>query len=236
MIRVAAADADLARELGLPHGNAELTLERVDGRLQLRDTRLGAPGPIYADFQSAAAESRRQAGKGLLLAKAVGVRKDHKPRVLDATAGLGRDSYALAALGCEVTAVERSPIIAALLKDALQRAQGDPAVARIVLIEGDARDVMQAGAFEVVYLDPMFPERRKSAKVKKEMQYMQALLGEDDGRELFEHAVKCATRRVTVKRPAHAPALGQNPTHQYKGKSVRFDVYMVRGGGNRNDQ
>lgn len=225
MKRVACADASLARALKLPDGSADLLLEYAQGRLQLRDTQPGAPGPIYADFQSAAIDSRRKAGKGLLLAKAVGARRGLQ--VLDATAGLGRDAYTLAALGCDVTAVERSEVIAALLQDALQRAQGDPIVARIKLIVGDAREVMQAGAFEVVYLDPMFPERRKSAKVKKEMQYMQALLGEEDGSDLLEPAMRCATSRVVAKRPAHAPALGPNPAHQYKGKSVRFDVYLV---------
>ncbi|MBX3461518.1 MAG: class I SAM-dependent methyltransferase [Planctomycetes bacterium] len=230
MIRPACSDPALAQALGLATGGSVLVLEYAAGRLQLRDTRHGAPGPIFADFASLAAENRRKAGKGLLLAKAVGIRKQPS-QVLDATAGLGRDAYALAALGCDVTAVERSPVVAALLQDALTRAAGDPAVARIRLVVGDARDAMQRARYEVVYLDPMFPERRKSAKVKKEMQYMQALLGDDSADDLLAPALACATRRVVVKRPVHAPTLAPapKPSHVFKGKSVRFDVYAVAG-------
>jgi 16S rRNA (guanine1516-N2)-methyltransferase len=227
MTRVASSDPALAQRLGIPCGEGDLMVEFAAGRLQLRDTRQGAPGPVWADFESAAIETRREAGRGLLLAKAVGVKKGVMPTVLDATAGLGRDAYTLAALGCEVTAAERSGVVAALLADAIDRSAGDPAVQRIALHVGDAREIMETQQFEVVYLDPMFPERRKSAQVKKEMQYMQALLGKEDGAELFEPALQCATRRVVVKRPIHAPRIAETPapTHVLKGKSVRFDVY-----------
>ncbi len=230
MTRVSALDPELGLRLGIAIGEADIVVEYANGRLQLRDTRPGAPGPVWADFESVAIETRREAGRGLLLAKAIGVKKGVLPQVLDATAGLGRDAYTLAALGCEVTAVERSTVVAALLADALERATGDPAAARIALHTRDACAVMGQRMFEVIYLDPMFPERRKSAKVKKEMQYMQALLGDEDGAELFEPALQCATRRVVVKRPIHAPPLAAspNPTHVLKGKSVRFDVYTRR--------
>lgn len=228
MSRVACADPELASALGLPQGQADFVLEYVAGVLHLRDTRPGAPGPICADFASQAAENRRKAGRGLLLAKAIGVKPSQQLSVLDATAGLGRDSYALASLHCSVTAVERSPVVAALLRDALYRASQDPAVARISLLLADAREQMQAARYDVVYLDPMFPDRRKSAKVKKEMQYMQELLGQDDGSELLAPALQAATRRVVVKRPVHAPQLHSvaQPSHVHKGKSVRFDVYL----------
>jgi 16S rRNA (guanine1516-N2)-methyltransferase len=227
MTRVAASDTALAQRLGIPCGDADLVVEFAAGRLQLRDTRPGAPGPVWADFESAGIETRREAGRGLLLAKAIGVKKGVLPTVLDATAGLGRDAYTLAALGCDVTAVERSAVVAALLADAIDRSAGDPAAERITLHVGDARDITGTRKFEVVYLDPMFPERRKSAQVKKEMQYMQALLGDEDGAELFEPALQCARRRVVVKRPIHAPLLAASPapSHVLKGKSVRFDVY-----------
>ncbi|MBK8205202.1 MAG: class I SAM-dependent methyltransferase [Planctomycetes bacterium] len=228
MSRVACADPALAGALGLPHGQADFVLEYIDGALHLRDTRPGAPGPICADFESRVAENRRKAGRGLLLAKAIGVKPGQQLSVLDATAGLGRDSYALAALHCSVTAVERSPVVAALLRDALYRSSQDPAVARISLLLADARDQMQTARYDVVYLDPMFPDRRKSAKVKKEMQYMQELLGPEDGSDLLEPALQAATRRVVVKRPVHAPRLpsAAQPAHVHKGKSVRFDVYL----------
>ncbi|MCG3182285.1 MAG: Ribosomal RNA small subunit methyltransferase J [Planctomycetes bacterium] len=224
--RVSAAEPGLADALKLPlDPHAYFVLEHAHGRLQLRDTRQGAPGPLCVDFDSVDAERRRDAGRQLPLARAVGVKGDARPRVLDATAGLGRDAYTLAALGCEVTAVERSPLIAALLRDGLERA-----ACELRLVVGDACDYM-AGLDEserpdVVYLDPMFPERRKSAAVKKEMRYMQELLGPDDADALFAAALKCAKQRVVVKRPAHAPQLAK-PNHTLEGKTVRFDVYVV---------
>lgn len=224
--RVAAAEPALAAALNLPlDPHAEFVLEHAHGRLQLRDTREGAPGPLYVDFVSADAERRRDAGRQLPLARAVGVKGDARPSVLDATAGLGRDAFTLAALGCDVTGVERSPIIAALLRDGLERA-----ACRLRLVVGDAREFM-AGLAEdarpdVVYLDPMFPERRKSAAVKKELQYLQELLGPDDAQALFAAALKCARQRVVVKRPVHAPELAR-PNHTLEGKTVRFDVYLV---------
>jgi len=224
--RVAAAEPELAASMHLPlDSHADFVLEHAQGRLQLRDTREGAPGPLRVDFDSVDAERRREAGRQLPLARAIGVKGDARPRVLDATAGLGRDAYTLAALGCQVTAVERSPLIAALLRDGLERA-----ACKLRLVVGDACEFM-AGLDEserpdVVSLDPMFPERRKSAAVKKEMQYMQELLGPDDARALFEAALKCAKQRVVVKRPAHAPQLA-TPNHTLEGKTVRFDVYVV---------
>jgi 16S rRNA (guanine1516-N2)-methyltransferase len=224
--RVAAAEEGLAKELHLPlDPDSEFILEHAQGRLQLRDTREGAPGPLYVDFASAGAARRRDAGRRLPLARAVGVKGDVRPSVLDATAGLGRDAYALHALGCHVTAVERSPLIAALLRDGLARAG-----AKLPVIVADACDCMAALAEnarpDVVYLDPMFPERRKSAAVRKEMQYMQLLLGPDDAEALFVAALRCARQRVVVKRPAHAPQLGR-PNHTLEGRTVRFDVYVV---------
>ncbi|MCB9895312.1 MAG: class I SAM-dependent methyltransferase [Planctomycetes bacterium] len=224
--RIGAAEPELAQALGLPlDTQSDFVLEHANGRLQLRDTREGAPGPIYVDFGSHDAARRRDAGRQLPLARAVGVKGDARPFVLDATAGLGRDACTLAALGCRVIAVERSPVIAALLRDGLERAGS-----ALELVTGDACEYMAALADadrpDVVYLDPMFPERRKSAAVKKEMQYMQELLGADDADALFAAAMSCAGKRVVVKRPVHAPELAP-PNHKIEGKTVRFDVYVV---------
>jgi 16S rRNA (guanine1516-N2)-methyltransferase len=223
--RVGSADAILAKHLGLSRGaGAEFVLESVYGRLQLRDTRDGAPGPLFVDLAAPDAARRRDAGRQLPLARAVGVKRDHAPTVLDATAGLGRDAYTLVALGCKVTAIERSPVVAALLQDGLERVR-----ATMPLLVGDAIEHMRTinPRPEVVYLDPMFPARGKSAAVKKEMQYMQALLDEDDPAPLLEAALKCATKRVVIKRPIHAPNVGAKPNHTFEGKTVRFDVYVV---------
>lgn len=175
------------------------------------------------------------------LLKAVGIRKGdpYRPRVLDATAGYGEDAWLLAAAGCRVTAVERQPAMAALLRDALARAAAvRPDVAgRIEVVEGDsgawlrrAADAKPQAAVAVVYLDPMFPDphKRKTAE-RKPMKVLRALAGADDDADaLLTTALAAATRRVVVKRPSKAPPLaGRLPTVSHPGKSLRFDVYAA---------
>ncbi|PKN78511.1 MAG: hypothetical protein CVU47_12150 [Chloroflexi bacterium HGW-Chloroflexi-9] len=162
-------------------------------------------------------------------------------RVLDATAGLGRDSVIAALLGCTVIACERSPVVAWLLRDGLERAAAEPAlavaVARITLHAADAREVMaglsEADRPDVVIVDPMFPERRKAALVKKEMQLLHRLLGADEEPEaLLAAALRCTSRRVVVKRPGDAPPLeGPRPDLVIPGKTARYDIYLAHAGG-----
>lgn len=197
-----------------------LVLEHLHGRLQLRDTRDGAPGPLYVDFSAPEVRRRIADGRKLPLARAVKVADGLD--VLDVTAGLGRDAYVLHALGCRVTALERNETVAALLRDGLARAACDMPVHTV-----DAIEYIRSHKADVVCLDPMFPERRKSAAVGKEMQYMQLLIGEadDDAEALLAAALACARLRVVLKRPVHAPVIGR-PNHTHDGKTVRFDVYL----------
>ena len=161
------------------------------------------------------------------------------PRAVDATAGLGEDSLLLAAAGFEVLMVESDPVIAALLEDALRRAARMPgladAVARMRLVEGDSREVLrymgEAGeAPEVVYLDPMFPERRKSAAVKKKFQLIHCLerpCPDDEQVALLRCALAAGPRKVVVKRPAKGPCLaGVKPSYSLAGKAVRYDCIV----------
>ncbi|MEZ5523826.1 MAG: class I SAM-dependent methyltransferase [Pseudomonadales bacterium] len=199
-----------------------------------------APNPVRVDFVggSLGFRGKRSPHTRELVAKAVGAKQGHLPDVLDATAGLGRDAFVLASLGCQVKMIERSPVVNLLLRDAIQRGQADPytadVVARMQLIEADAVDYLASHAAElrpeVVYLDPMFPERSKSASVKKEMQILQQLLGADlDTVQLFEQALRVATDRVVVKRPRIAPLISEmKPHHVVEGKASRFDVYHVK--------
>src|SRR5207244_630604 len=129
-----------------------------------------------------------------------------KPTLIDATAGWGRDSFILASLGFQVTMLERSPIVYALLKDGLRRAREDVMILnvidRLTLINTDAINWMTSHQATIVYLDPMFPPRQKAASVKKEMVILQDLLGKDeDAERLFEAALACANERIVVKRP-----------------------------------
>jgi 16S rRNA (guanine1516-N2)-methyltransferase len=229
-----------ARRLGLPlgeHGSHRLQLG-PDG-LQLVCTGLGAPGPVRVDFARGAAAHRRLfgGGKGQMIARAVGVLPGVRPRVLDATAGLGRDAFVLAGLGCELTLIERHPLLAALLEDGLRRARDDadaaPIAARMQLREGDAIALMRdwrGEAPQVVYLDPMFPKRDKSALVKKEMRVFRPFVGDDDDAPaLLAEALSLASHRVVVKRPRQARALGGiAPGYALEGKSSRFDIYPKR--------
>lgn len=183
---------------------------------------------------------RRGGGRGEAVARAVGLKKGATPSVLDATAGLGRDAFLLAWLGCEVLAIERHPDIHALLADALQRAEQDPSAAehlggRLRLLHADAVAVLETLAAgpeearpEVVYLDPMHPERRSSGTVRKEMRIFRRLVGEDlDAGRLLEAARRVARRRVVVKRPRRGEALGPPPSHHLDGRSTRYDIYLA---------
>lgn len=172
-------------------------------------------------------------GEGRLV-RALSLKRYPAPLVLDSTAGLGRESVLAAALGCTVIACERSPVVAVLLRDGLARAAASGLVeitARITLREGDARDVLKTldSPPDVVLVDPMFPERGKTAKAGREMQLLQQLLGTDDDAEsLLKIALSEARKRVVVKRPVHAPPVGgQRPNHSVAGRAARYDIYLT---------
>ncbi len=195
----------------------------------------GKTSPFYIDFLSNKMLTRSdQAGfRSELIARAMGLKPRENPVIVDATAGLGRDSFVLATLGYQITMLERSPILNALLRDALIRAQKITKSAAIVsnmhLVHTNAIDWLPKHKADIVYLDPMFPERKKSASVKKEMVIMQELLGKDEDVDLlFEAALTCAKRRVVVKRPRLAANIVERaPNFSITGKSSRFDIYLV---------
>lgn len=208
--------------------------------LGLQVTGKGAPGPVRAEFVTGKAGYRRDhgGGTGQMVAKAVGLQKTRQSlRVVDATAGLGQDAFVLASLGCQVTLFERSPVVHALLSDGLARAalneQSAPLAARMSLQPGNSIDwLRRAGedAADVIYLDPMFPHRDKSALVKKEMQVFRTVVGDDDDSpELLAAALAVATYRVVVKRPRKADSVsGPEPATRIEGKSSRYDIYPIR--------
>lgn len=234
-----------AEQLGLiiwqtPPVEATYALRWHEGHLELAP--LHEKGSVWVDFVSGAQAHRRKfgGGRGQPVAKAVGIKGDYLPRVLDCTAGQGRDAFVLASLGCELVMLERSPIAFLLLQDGLRRAQEDAETAaiatRMELILADAKtwldtflaSASQPSPFDVIYLDPMFPEPEKRAKAKKEMSAFQHLIGGDmDADALLAPARKLAGKRVIVKRPRHAPWLaGEKPNFVYEGESTRFDGYL----------
>lgn len=222
--------------LSLDCAQAAFALQISEHGWQLQQLGKGAPGPLRVDFVEGAMAHRRQfgGGAGQMLARAVGIQSGIRPYILDATAGLGRDAFVLADLGCKLQLLERNALVAWLLQDGLQRAADSAQTAEIAgrmqLQNGDAIKLMQNWQHEVpqvIYLDPMFPQREKSALVKKEMRLLQPLVGaDDDAPGLFLAAWQLASHRVVVKRPRTAPLISeQQPSFQLSGKSCRYDIY-----------
>lgn len=206
--------------------NADPCLFVTEEKLTLK-----IPGfsPISADFSASFWNKRKSEGKkqGLIRAckPAPGI------QIIDATAGWGRDSAILASFGAEVLMLERNPVMAALLADALQRqTEEDRQQMKIKLHQEDAYSYLNSlekqNYPDIIYIDPMHPERSKSALVKKEMQALQQIIGTDkDALKLIQLALKNTNQKVVVKWPQKNEPL--IPAHaQIEGKTVRFDIYV----------
>lgn len=240
---------EISRRLGIPlheqlsqieHDNLKVLVEVEENQVYLRLPSWSSRARLSIDFSTGKTGYRqaRLGNSSELLRKATGIQSDRQYRLLDATAGMGTDSVMLAALGFQVTALERQPLLAMLLNDALCRARDEmdapEYLQNLEFIQGDATAWLSQNnsvPYDLVYLDPMFPDRTKSAQVKKPMQLLQALLHEeaDDEQALLNAAMANAIYRVVVKRPMRAPFLGDlKPSHQIKGSNIRFDIYGLR--------
>jgi 16S rRNA (guanine1516-N2)-methyltransferase len=189
-------------------------------------------GTIVVDGMQGTLGFRRHPGRLLHepLIKAVGDNKNYQPSVIDATAGWGTDAFLLASFGCRMTLIEADPLIAVLLADGLRRWQEG----HMDLMLGQAIDIIPALAKadfpDVIYLDPMFPIRQKTALVKKNMAFLQQWLGEvaDLNAEtlLLDTARRHAKKRVVVKRPQSATYLaGIKPSGAVSTRHHRYDIY-----------
>lgn len=184
--------------------------------------------PIAVDFESVVKQRLKQGMKKPDILRACKLEPHFT--VLDATAGFGRDAALLASTGAKILMCEREAILQALLKDGLRRL--DPASGlNLHLIEADALDylsALQPEAYpDVIYLDPMHPERRKSARVKKDLYALQLLLGADAHAERLLISSRAHSKlRVVVKWPAKQQAL-LKPNYSVEGKTIRFDVYLA---------
>jgi len=245
------AAATLAHRLALPLVDVDqpadidallaFTADRLEMRMLTGDDALRGGKALAADF--AAIDVTSPAGRSLdqPIFRAVGVRKrSQATRIVDTTAGWCEDTWLLAAAGCEVLAIERHPIVHALVADGLRRAAqfGPDIASRITYVLGDASRVLcdeavRQGGYDVVYIDPMFPTGRKTQE-KKPMRALRALVGDDsDAAAMFEAARQVAQRRVVVKRPGHGVPLADEPDVVTKGKGFRYDVYLRHGGRRR---
>jgi 16S rRNA (guanine1516-N2)-methyltransferase len=234
------AAQQLADELALPFTKLNPTdtqLVLTASHIEIRANDLGKP--IFIDFEAGKNAHRRQfgGGRGQPLAKAIGLKKGATPVVIDVTAGFGRDAFVLATLGCKVRMVERQPLIACLLEDALQRARINtdilPIIERMSLVKQDALHYLGTlnGTTqpEVIYMDPMYPTREKSALVKKDMRLLHQLAGPDiDSKQLLSESMRVALKRVVVKRPKGAEFVGQQkPATSIESKNTRYDIYLT---------
>ena len=221
----------VARAAGLELVRTSEGLTLTDGTMELR-----------ADFGRMLPRLKQGRLQQELLVKAARTKGIEQPWAIDATAGFGEDSLLLAAAGFTVDLYEQDCVIAALLKDALDRATDDPAlataVARMRLHAGEdsiaglrhVAELIGQGeltAPDVVYLDPMFPGRTKSA-VKKKFQLLHHLEQPcADEETLVEAALAVHPRKVVIKRPVKGPLLaGIKPSYQLAGKAVRYDVLV----------
>jgi len=233
----------LAEELGLPNVSKFDAMDRRfdfylhydEKGLSLHSNLDQALGAVRVNFDNTALNRRSK--DSLLhqnLIKAVGLKQ--KLSVLDAMTGLGSDAFLLARAGCRVTMLERNEIVFSLLRDGLFRGRkGLPetraAVAEMMLIKGNFLEKHdEFGNFDVLYIDPMFPIKRNTARSKKPMYLLQQLLGEtQEETDLLSLALSKARDRVVVKRAKHSPNYNnRKPDISFKGTSSRYDVYLVR--------
>ncbi len=186
---------------------------------------------VFADFSSEIWKKRKAEGKKQAIIRACKPAPGQK--IIDVTAGWGRDGAILASFGAEVLMLERQPVMAMLLEDALDRRDSESQKQlQLSLMQVDAKDYLKALRPEnypdVIYLDPMHPVRQKSALVKKEMQILQQMIGADeDALELLQIAQQRVKQKVVVKWPQKlAPLLP--PSTSVEGKTVRYDIYYSK--------
>lgn len=212
-------------------------LAYTDGNLTLYSDVKGERLSASIDFVKGKSMHRRQygGGKNQPMAKACGLDKHPKWKILDATAGLGKDAFVLASLGAQITLCEQHVALYSLLVDAIHRASQVEEVADIVkrmtCMQGNSIEYLDRGDMDadVIYLDPMYPHRKKSAKIKKEMQVLQQLVGhEGNAEKLLNTALKTAKNRVVVKRPKQAGPLNDlTPSYKVSSANTRYDVYVM---------
>tara|TARA_B100000927_G_scaffold288416_1_gene282992 strand:- start:383 stop:967 length:585 start_codon:yes stop_codon:yes gene_type:complete len=174
-------------------------------------------------------------GRGQNLAKAVGMKFNKNRNIIDATAGLGYDSFILASLGANVTLIERSQKMHTLLQNGIDEGisfggEIEKIVNRMELLFGDSKDILPKLTPEVIMIDTMYKDRKKTALVKNNMRLVREIVGPDsDYIELLKIALNCAKNRVVLKQPRYAEPIKEitKCSHQILGKTIRYDVFMT---------
>ena len=174
-------------------------------------------------------------GRGQNLAKAVGMKFNKNRNIIDATAGLGYDSFILASLGAKVTLIERSQKMHELLQNGINEGisfggEIEKIINRMELLFGDSKDILPKLTPEVIMIDTMYKERKKTALVKNNMRLVREIVGPDtDYIELLEVALNCSKNRVVLKQPRYAEPIKEirKCSHQILGKTIRYDIFMT---------
>jgi len=182
---------------------------------------------VFVDFNSKQLKFRSHAHLNAeLVIKAVLGKKKQPTTIMDCTAGFGKDSYLMSLTGSKIIAYENNPLMYALLKDGLNRAE----IKNISLHKADALREVKTTDCEVIYIDPMYPATKKSAKNNKQMMFLQTFVGHQSEmtEELFDQAKQSNAKKIVIKRPVKAAfVLDKKPTSQIIGKAARFDVYAL---------
>lgn len=162
------------------------------------------------------------------LVKALGLNKE-KGSYCDFTFGTGKDSIGMLSLGHKVFAYERNPWVYCLNVFALKKDLEQLDFLKNLTLNFGSPNLNSLLPSNIIYIDPMFPHKKKSAKPKKSMQIFQKIVGVDeDEAELFKTAMSFKDARVVVKRPAFAPNIGVGPSAIYEGKTIRFEMYISK--------
>ena len=174
-------------------------------------------------------------GRGQNLAKAVGMKFNKNRNIIDATAGLGYDSFILASLGAKVTLIERSQKMHELLQNGIDEGKSfggeiEKIINRMELLFGDSKDILPKLTPEVIMIDTMYKDRNKTALVKNNMRLVREIVGPDsDYVELLKISLNCAKNRVVLKQPRYAEPIKEirKCSHQILGKTIRYDIFMT---------
>ena len=174
-------------------------------------------------------------GRGQNLAKAVGMKSNKNRNIIDATAGLGYDSFILASLGAKVTLIERSQKMHEILQNGIDEGisfggEIEKIINRMELLFGDSKDILPKLTPEVIMIDTMYKDRKKTALVKNNMRLVREIVGPDsDYIELLKVALNCAKNRVVLKQPRYAEPIKEirKCSHQILGKTIRYDIFMT---------
>lgn len=196
---------------------------------------------LVLDFNDQRSQFRKSSGGGIRqhIVRAVGLHKHPELKIIDATAGLGADSFVLACYGANMTLVEQHPVLSLMLENALSRALEIPTLSDIaprmqICSDTNSIDLLSETdinkKYDVIYLDPMYPQRhKKPAKAKKNMQIIQYLLAnvENQADKLFTTALASGVKRVVVKRPSGADSLMKKKPHSViESTNTRYDIYI----------